>query len=116
MVMASLSAAQEVPSNNSTGHGELSGQFDPDTRNLDYRVSYTGLSSPVKMGHFHGPAPSGQNAPVAVAFAPPLDSPITGHLTLTPEQAQALLSGQWYVNLHTTEHPGGEVRGQVMAH
>jgi CHRD domain len=116
MVMASLDATQEVPPNDSRAQAELSGQFDPDTRTLTYQVIYTGLSGPVKMGHFHGPAPSGQNAGVTLPFTPPLDSPIAGTAVLTPEQAQALLSGQWYVNLHTAAHPSGEVRGQVMVH
>ena len=116
MVMATLSAAQEVPPNPSTGTGELTGQFDPATHTLSYQVTYSGLTGPVKMGHFHGPAPLGQNAGVAVAFAPPLDSPIKGTVVLTTEQEMALLAGHWYVNLHTAENPKGEVRGQVMAH
>jgi len=30
------------------------------------------------------------------------------------EQAQQFMAGDWYVNVHTKEHPGGEIRGQVM--
>jgi len=115
-VMASLSAAQEVPPSTSTGKGELNGQFDPATHTLTYSVSYSGLTGPVKMGHFHGPAPSGQNAGVALGFAAPYDSPIKGQAVLNAEQEQALLAGLWYVNLHTADNPKGEVRGQVTAH
>jgi hypothetical protein len=25
-----------------------------------------------------------------------------------------LLAGLWYVNIHTDEHPGGEIRGQIL--
>jgi hypothetical protein len=24
------------------------------------------------------------------------------------------MAGKWYYNVHTKEHPGGEIRGQIM--
>ena len=39
--------------------------------------------------------------------------PIRGEARITPEQLGQLNSGQWYVNLHTARHPGGEIRGQL---
>ncbi|QQE64514.1 CHRD domain-containing protein [Leptolyngbya sp. BL0902] len=38
-----------------------------------------------------------------------------GEFTLTPEQVQALNDGMLYVDLHTTRHRGGELRGVLMA-
>jgi len=32
---------------------------------------------------------------------------------LTPEQILAWKAGNLYVNVHTAEHPGGEVRAQL---
>jgi hypothetical protein len=80
-------------------------------------VTFSGLSSDASMAHFHGPAATGKNAGVLIwiskqGSAPA--SPITGETTLTPEQAQQFAAGDWYVNVHTKEHPGGEIRGQVM--
>jgi hypothetical protein len=69
------------------------------------------------MAHFHGPAGKGENAGVQVWLTKqgsPAESPITGQATLTPEQAKDFSAGKWYVNLHTKEHPAGEIRGQVV--
>ncbi len=40
-------------------------------------------------------------------------SPINGSATLSPADAQEFLSGEMYVNVHTKNHPAGEIRGQV---
>jgi hypothetical protein len=44
----------------------------------------------------------------------PAENPITGQVTLTPEQAQQFAGGEWYINVHTQAHPGGEIRSYVM--
>lgn len=28
-------------------------------------------------------------------------------------QAEQLIAGDWYINIHTADHPAGELRGQV---
>jgi hypothetical protein len=33
---------------------------------------------------------------------------------LSEAQAADLLGGKWYVNIHTANNPGGEVRGQML--
>ena len=43
-----------------------------------------------------------------------VQSPFEGSATLTDAQAAELMAGQWYVNVHTAAHPGGEIRGQVV--
>ena len=113
-VSAKLSGATEVPANASTGSGTLEGTLDKKTSVLTWTLTYSGLTGPVKMGHFHGPAAAGANAGVALGFTGPVESPIKGTATLTPAQVADLTAGKWYVNLHTAANPGGEVRGQVM--
>lgn len=64
---------------------------------------------------FHGPAPVGQNAGVQVPIPKDeLASPIKGSKELTDAQVTDLMGGKWYFNVHTKEHPAGEIRGQVM--
>jgi CHRD domain len=41
-------------------------------------------------------------------------NPIEGQATLTEEQAQQLMAGEWYVNGHTQANPNGEIRGQLI--
>ena len=110
---ASLDAKQEVPPNGSTASGTMEGRFDKTTSMLTWKITYSGLTGPATAGHFHGPAPQGQNAGVVVPFNNP-SSPIEGSLTLTPGQVADLMAGKWYVNIHTAANPAGEIRGQVM--
>jgi len=113
----SLTGAQQVPpvQTSATGTADLS--YDPATRVVTWSVTCSGLSGPPTMAHFHGPAPAGKNAPVAIWISKkgsPVESPIKGEATLTPEQAQQFSAGEWYINVHTKAHPGGEIRGQVV--
>jgi len=110
---ATLSGAAEVPPIASAGMGQLQAEFDKASRTLRYTLRYSGLSGPVKAGHFHGPAEAGKNAGVALGINNAGDSPVQGSAVLTPEQAADLLAGKWYINLHTAANPGGELRGQV---
>ena len=114
-IKAALSGASEVPATTSAGVGTVEGTFDTQTSVLNWKLSYSGLSGPAKAGHFHGPADPGKNAGVALGFTGSVESPITGTATLTAAQAQDLLAGKWYANLHTAANPGCEIRGQVTA-
>jgi len=113
-LQAHLLASSEVPAKTSDGHGELTATYDTASKVLHYKVTYADLTGPASMAHFHGPAPVGKNAPVAVPI--PMDklaSPIDGDATLSAAQESDLLAGNWYFNLHTAKNPGGEIRGQV---
>jgi hypothetical protein len=91
--------------------------YDPATRMLTWNVTYNGLSGPATMAHFHGPAAEGKNGPPTIWLVEKgaaVSSPIKGQATLTPEQAQQLSAGEWYINVHTQANPNGEIRGQVM--
>ena len=37
-----------------------------------------------------------------------------GSATLTDAQAEELMAGKWYVNIHTAANKAGEIRGQVV--
>lgn len=112
-----LSGNQQVPPVTTPGTGTANLSYDPSTRVLTWRVTYSDLSSAATMAHFHGPAPAGKNADVQIWISKqntPATSPITGQATLTPSQAQQFLAGDWYINVHTTDRPAGEIRGQVV--
>jgi hypothetical protein len=98
-----------------TGTADLT--YDPATRVVTWAVTYSGLSSPATMAHFHGPGQPGKNAPVVIWLTKqgsPVESPINGQATLTPDQARQFEASDWYINIHTQAHPDGEIRGLVL--
>jgi hypothetical protein len=110
---ATLNGATEVPANTTAGTGTADIDYDPASKKLTWKVTYSGLTGPATAGHFHGPAEPGKNAGVAVPLANVGTSPIEGSATLTDAQAADLAAGKYYVNVHTAANPGGEIRGQV---
>jgi hypothetical protein len=111
-----LSGAQEVPAVATPATGQAEVTFDPATRVVTWSLQYKDLSGAATMAHFHGPAAAGANGPVAVWLSKQggaVDNPIRGEATLSPAQAEQFEAGQWYVNIHSKDHPAGEIRGQV---
>ena len=111
---ATLNGTQEVPPNTSGGTGKAEVQVDTRTYKVRWRVTHSGLSGPATAAHIHGPAAPTANAGVVVPFTGDMNSqPITGEATLTPAQYADLAAGLYYVNVHTTRSPAGEIRGQL---
>ena len=108
----SLSPASEVPPNSSPGTGSADVTFDTATKLLTWKVTYSGLTGPATMAHFHGPGEVGKNAPVVVPI-PNAASGVDGSATLNDAQAADLVAGKYYINVHTDANKGGEIRGQV---
>ena len=110
---ATLDGKSQVPPNTSAASGSADIDYDPASKKLSWKLSYSGLSGPATAAHFHGPAEAGKNAGVAVAIPNATSSPVEGSATLTDAQAADLVAGKYYVNIHTAANPGGEIRGQV---
>jgi hypothetical protein len=112
-----LSGAEQVPPVETKGSGMAHLTYDAATRELTWMVTYENLSGPVTMAHFHGPAGKGKNAGVKLWISQKgsaVSGPISGKATLSAEDAKEMMAGDWYINIHTKDHPGGEIRGQVM--
>jgi hypothetical protein len=110
-----LTGAQQVPPVQTSGTGTANLTYDPSTQKVTWSITYSGLSSSATMAHFHDGA-AGKNGPVVIWLSKrgaPAASPITGEATLTAAQAQQFLAGDWYINVHSQDHPAGEIRGQV---
>lgn len=111
-----LSGADQVPAVTTKGKGTAYLSWNAATRVVTWHIVYSGLSSPATMSHFHNGA-KGANGPVVIWLTKKgaaVKSPINGKVTLTPAQAQQFEAGDWYINVHSKDHPGGEIRGQVM--
>src|SRR5919109_100335 len=140
---ATLTGSQEVPPSGSAGIGSGLVTLDTVTNLLTVNISFAGLGSPTTASHIHCCTPPGANAIVATAVPTFPGFPLgvttgtylmTFDLTLastynpafitahggTVAGAQAafiagLTSGQTYLNIHTSQFPGGEIRGQLQA-
>ncbi len=112
---AYLSGAQEVPavSTSATGYARIFVNEAAGT--MTYTVVFSGLSSAQNAAHIHSPAAIGANAPVAVNFGVVggTSGTITGTANITPTQLAQFRAGQGYVNVHSVNFPGGEIRGQI---
>jgi CHRD domain len=115
---AVLNSGQEPPpnTNSSKALGVAFVTFNTDSGELCFSISYDefNLTSPETVAHFHAPAPPGVNAPVIIPLPP--GSPKNGCVTpdLTEDLKRDLFRGFWYVNVHTEQNPGGEIRGQLI--
>jgi hypothetical protein len=127
--VANLNGAQEVQPVDTTASGTALFQVTNDGASLFYRVEVEALSSPLLLAgnasrtaaaHIHL-APAGANGDIVFSLSPDLpDGPPflwQGSLSLIgqPEARDALFAAELYVNVHTEAHPGGEIRGQIVA-
>lgn len=107
---AELKASNQIPPNDSKGTGSVVVTYDTASKKLTWKGSASGTTGNPTAQHFHGPAEPGKNAGVVV----PISNLAQGEATLTDAQAADLMAGKWYVNVHTTANPAGELRGQVV--
>lgn len=136
-----LTGSQEVPPSGSPGIGSALVTLDTVTNILTINVSFAGLVSPTTASHIHCCTGPGANAIVATAVPTFPGFPLgvttgtylmsfdlTSASTYNPAfiaahggtvaGAQAafiagLTSGLTYLNIHTVQFPGGEIRGQL---
>ena len=110
-----VTGVSEIPPNNSSGVAAgLVAVYGPS--NIFYQISVSGLSSAVTKLHFHGPAVPTVAAPMLYDLSNSMaeSGQYQGVLyNVAPDVVQQFLSGQVYINVHTANIPGGELRGQV---
>ena len=110
LFVANLTGVQETPPNNSTAVGRASLLLSPDEKTARVSLAFSGLSSGQTDAHIHGPATLGVSAPPV--FPLPLGQLSDFAMTLTPSQVQDLKNGLFYINVHSSNFPTGEIRGQ----
>jgi len=109
-----FSGANEVPAVSTTATGTVTGSYNKSSRVLTLNMTYTGLSSAVTMWHVHKGAVGVSGDPVAgLDFGTLGASPATWSDTLSVAQETDLMNDVYYVNIHTVDHPAGEIRAQL---
>lgn len=113
LYVATLTGTQETPPNNSTGTGTATLLLSPDENEARVAVNVSGLSSAQTGAHIHGPGAAGVAAPIL--FHLPNGNFNDVVVTLSATDVQNLKNGLLYINLHTSNFPSGEIRGQFGA-
>lgn len=87
-----------------------------ETNEIAWDINYYSLSGDIVAIHFHGPAKPGETGDIAVAIdnTSEMTGKLTGSAKISAEQAQKLMDGLWYINIHTKLNPAGEIRGQLI--
>ncbi len=124
---AELRGTNEVPSNASTAFGSAYLTIDPNAQTISWEVNTNGIAA-ASASHIHRGA-AGVSGPVVLNFATsPADLPngrTKGSSTIAAQQSSsylasdltALASGNgsgYYVNVHSSAFPGGELRGALV--
>lgn len=130
---ATMNGASEVPTNASMGTGVFTARLDTSTNVFTYEATFSGLTSNVNNGHIHGPAAVGANSGTTINFntlpgatfsigqqsgtargSATLNAATQITATVNGDSLKKLLfAGLTYINIHTVNSPGGEIRGQV---
>ncbi|MBX2997992.1 MAG: CHRD domain-containing protein [Caldilineaceae bacterium] len=131
--VAHLTGGQEMPPASTRAQGQAIFHVSKDGDAIDYKVIVANIQN-VTMAHIHL-APAGANGPVVVwlypsgppaQLIPGRSNGILAQGTITAadlvgplaEQTldallDAMIAGGTYVNVHTSQFPAGEVRGQI---
>lgn len=120
------------PTNSMGTGGAISGGIVFDTSNniLHLAIGYgsaagfSNLTGAAVAMHIHSPAGPGTNAGVIIpltAYSFPAATPadggiIFGDVPIGTNDVPHLMAGLAYINIHTVEYPGGEIRGQLVPH
>jgi len=114
---ALLAGSQEVPPLSTPGQGFCTITLDDVAGTVSVTGSFSGLSTTATAAHIHGLAGPGVNAGIIIGLTETggTSGTISGGGALTPAEVTGMLGGLTYVNVHTTMHGGGEIRGQITA-
>ena len=120
-VTVMFSGAQEVPAVTTTGTGTAKLIFDPSLKTINYNITWTLGSAAATTAnmHFHGAEDGSDLKSSGVAlgitgFSTANTGTISGTtIALTDAQVAQLLAGKWYLNIHSSTVPSGELRGNI---
>ncbi|WP_082835834.1 CHRD domain-containing protein [Croceicoccus bisphenolivorans] len=115
MLMAGLLGSNEVPAGDTDGRGQFMAWPNAEGQ-LCYRLMVTNVAT-ATMAHIHA-GKAGVNGPVIVPLTTPAGGKSEGCVALPAATLGAMTAtpGDFYINVHNAEFPGGAVRGQLMSH
>lgn len=117
---AFLNGAQEAPPVVTPAFGNGTVLLNAARTQITINLTYQGLLAPITVAHIHNGA-FGIGGPVILDIRNLITTSadlrsgtiLNGLLNVTTEQANILLAGNGYFNIHTELNRGGEIRGQI---
>jgi hypothetical protein len=111
-VKVTLSGDQEVPAVTTSAKGEGKIKIGAD-KTVSGKITTSGIEG--TMGHIHEGSAPGQNGPPIITLEKGADGSwsVPAGSKLTAEQYDAFKAGRLYVNIHSAEHKGGEIRSAL---
>ena len=115
---AVLTGGQETPPNSSPGFGNATVTIDPSHTSVHVVIDVSKLTSAITLAHIHGQAGPGQAASPELDLAGAtnfVDNHLDKTFTVPKSFGDELVNSPatHYVNVHTTNFGGGEIRGQL---
>jgi len=111
-VAVKLTGDQEVPAvqSSATGAGKIT--VKPD-KSVSGKITTKGIEG--TMAHIHQGSAPGKNGPPIITLEKGADGTWTvpAGSKLTDAQYDAFKAGELYVNVHSAEHKGGEIRAEL---
>ena len=111
-VKITLTGDQEVPAVTTDAKGEGRIKIGDD-KTVSGKITTSGIEG--TMAHIHEGAAPGQNGPPIITLEKGADGSwsVPAGSKLTDEQYDAFKAGRLYVNVHSAEHKGGEIRAPL---
>jgi CHRD domain len=143
LMFADPNGFDEVPTLSSPARADFRARLNKEETEIAFSLKYAGFTTPVAQAHIHfgRTAINGGimvflcsnlgNGPAGTPACPATEGTVTGTLTAAgmvggaagqgiaagefAEMVDAIRAGATYVNIHTQQFPGGEIRDQVKA-
>jgi hypothetical protein len=106
---ATLTGSQEAPPVTTTANGTAWVVMSADMKSLTYRMTYASLSAARTGAHFHAGGTGNGSVVLPLSFA---GNTVSGTWSSLPDSiVRHFLKGDMYVNVHSSNFSGGEIRG-----
>jgi len=107
---STLTGAQQTPSNASVATGSAFATYNTDTKLFFVSITYSAGFAPTD-GYIHKGA-IGISGPSVIHFTSVSGEAVLTYITAT--QGADLMSNLYYLNIHSSAYPEGEIRGQLL--
>jgi Cu/Zn superoxide dismutase len=114
-ITTNLVGEAESPAADPVGTGQATIRLRQGQAQVCYTISAENITLPAAGAHIHS-GPAGQSGPIVVPLvAPGSSGKSAGCAAATRPLVAKILAGgaDYYVNVHTTDFPGGAIRGQL---